>query len=169
MFDIHAISCCALRVDSTCCCLALHTIWNPFTYFCVTCLPSSAAVEPYVSPCAKSSSMCALWAAEGKHWNALKGFQRHLFKIRCVLFLMLWGGGDESSYPLYIYIYLLRSLTLAASCFSICNHFSHRWNVITACLEKKQTIEELFSLHWNVTFSVKELIVVESGNWSVIV
>lgn len=26
MFDIHVISCCALRVDSTCCCLALHTI-----------------------------------------------------------------------------------------------------------------------------------------------
>lgn len=54
MFDIHVISCCALRVDSTCCCLALHTIWNPFTCFCVTRLPSSAAVEAYkVSPCAK--------------------------------------------------------------------------------------------------------------------
>lgn len=26
MFDIHVISCCALRVVSTCCCLALHTI-----------------------------------------------------------------------------------------------------------------------------------------------
>lgn len=81
MFDIHVISCCALRVDSTCCCLALHTIWNPFTYFCVTCLPSSAAVQPYkVSPCAKSSPMCVLWTAEGKRWNALKGFQRLLLK-----------------------------------------------------------------------------------------
>lgn len=40
MFDIHVIICCALRVDSTCCCLALHTIWNCFTYFCVTRSPS---------------------------------------------------------------------------------------------------------------------------------
>lgn len=26
MSDIHVIICCALRVDSTCCCLALHNI-----------------------------------------------------------------------------------------------------------------------------------------------
>lgn len=26
IFDIHVISCCALRVESTCFCLALHTI-----------------------------------------------------------------------------------------------------------------------------------------------
>lgn len=41
MFDIHVISCCALRVDSTCRCLALHTIWDLFTSSSVIWWPSS--------------------------------------------------------------------------------------------------------------------------------
>lgn len=36
----HVISCCALRVDWTCCCLALHAIPNDFTHMCGRRLPS---------------------------------------------------------------------------------------------------------------------------------
>lgn len=84
MFDIHVIICCALRVDSTCCCLALHTIWNLFTCFRVTLSPLPATVEP------QAVSLCYIfpYGTVGGWRQTLKVPERiseaYLFKIRCV-------------------------------------------------------------------------------------
>lgn len=92
MLNIHVISCCALRVDSTCCCLALHTVWNLFTSFCVSWSPKVKqrvlVVRMYTS------------GTVGKHIEKLKRFQGHIFLKSGVLFLNVCGG-NESSYPLY--------------------------------------------------------------------
>lgn len=166
MSDIHVIICCALRVDSTCCCLALHTIWNTFTYFCVT-----LACHSWTRWVASLVSMYACGTV-GRKRQTLKDPERiseaYLFKIRC-LFLMFMGEMSPVILYIYIHIYLLRSLTLAAFCFSICNHFGHRRNVITVCLEEKQTNRWVVFFALKQTFSVKKLIVVKSGNWPITV
>lgn len=88
------------------------------------------------------STHSALLASGGKHCETLERFQRHIFfKIRCVYFLM-WE--NKSSYPLNISVEefdLSCFFFCSRRCFSICNHFSHRRNVITAHLEKKQIVE----------------------------
>lgn len=55
----------------------------------------------------------------------------------------MFVGANESSYSLYISV---EEFDISCFVFSICNHFGHRRNVME-CLEKKQTIEELLSLH----------------------
>lgn len=101
MFDIHVISCCALRVDSTCCCLALHTIWNLFTSSSVIWWPSSTTdgtvwAVSLVYIVNTVSTVSKWWQTL---WDPEKISETYLFKIRCVYFLM-WE--NKSSYPLNI-------------------------------------------------------------------
>lgn len=75
------------------CCLALHTVWNPYTYFCVTWRHLT---------CHKSNCLLAApQAGAGRHRKPLWGFQRHIFLKSGVSVLNVCGA-NESSYSLYI-------------------------------------------------------------------
>lgn len=94
------------------------------------------------------------YVTTGRWRQTLKGFQRHIF-LKSGVFILNVCGENESSYPLYMY--LLKSLTIAAFCFSICNHFSQRGNVITACLEKKNNRRVVFFALKHKRFLLKKV------------